>query len=241
MLNFASAASPKDYLRDPIGTMLAGSIGTKYLLDVAFMNRAKFVMASTSEIYGDPMINPQTEDYCGNVDTQCARSVYDEAKRFSETLVAAYHRTYELNTRIARLFNTYGPRMRESDGRVLSNFITQALAGVELTVYGDGMQTRSLCHVSDTVDGIMRLLLCDHCDVHMPVNLGNPREMTIASLAVMVVQQLNSASRITYLPLPDGDPKVRRPDITRAETLLGWHPVISIEDGIIEMARWFRG
>lgn len=239
VMNFASPASPQDYLLNPVQTMLTGSIGTKYLLDVAFMNRARFLMASTSEVYGDPMVNPQREDYCGNVDTLCERSVYDEAKRFSETLVMTYHRRYDLDVRIARLFNTYGPRMRESDGRVLSNFITQALAGRDITVYGDGSQTRSLCHISDTVEGIVRLLKYDHPGIHAPVNIGNPREMSVGDIADMVVRRLNSRSAVSYRPLHDGDPKVRRPDISRAKELLSWEPSVLLEDGIIEMAEWF--
>lgn len=232
ILYFASPASPVDYLAAPIQTMEASSIGVQSMLELAVEKNARFVLASTSEIYGDPLVHPQPETYYGNVDTLSPRSVYDESKRFAESLTMAYHRTHGLDTRIVRIFNTYGPRMRPSDGRIVTNFAAQALRGHDLTVYGSGMQTRSLCYIDDLVRGIARIVEYVGPDSHMPFNLGNPREMTVLSIAAMIRDTVNSKSKIIHCQLPIGDPKLRCPDISRAEKILGWVPVIPFEEGL---------
>jgi len=224
VLHFASPASPIDYLELPIETLQVGSVGTHHALEIARRKGARFFMASTSEVYGDPLVHPQTESYWGNVNPVGPRAVYDEAKRFSEAITMAYHTHHGLDTRIVRIFNTYGPRMRPRDGRVVSNFIVQALTGEPITVYGDGQQTRSFCYVSDEVEGIYRLFM--HGDAQ-PTNIGNPDEYTVRQLADLVIELTGSASRIIEEPLPVDDPKVRRPDITRARTTLGWEPTTS--------------
>jgi dTDP-glucose 4,6-dehydratase len=229
VLNFASPASPPAYLSRPLETMAAGSEGTRQLLDIATEDGARFLLASTSEIYGDPLVHPQAEDYRGNVDTIGPRSVYDEAKRFAETLTMAYHRTRGTDVAIARLFNTYGPRLSPGDGRVVSNFIVQALAGDPLTVYGDGSQTRSLCYVDDEVRGLLALL---DAEITGPVNLGNPDERTVLEIADAVREVVGSTSGITYEPLPEQDPVRRCPDITLARTELGWAPEIELKVGL---------
>ena len=229
VLHFASPASPADYLRLPIQTLKVGALGTHKALGLALAKKAKFLLASTSETYGDPLVHPQTEDYWGNVNPVGLRGVYDEAKRFAEAMTMAYHRYHGVDTRIVRIFNTFGPRMRINDGRAVPNFITQALRNEPITVYGDGSQTRSLIYVSDEVEGIYRLL---QSEVNDPVNIGNPREMTIKQLAVMIRDLAASSSEITYHPLPQDDPKVRQPDITRARELLGWEPTVPIEEGL---------
>ena len=228
ILHFASPASPIDYLKLPIQTLKVGSLGTLFALGLAKAKGARFLLASTSEVYGDPLLHPQTESYWGNVNPIGPRGVYDEAKRFSEALTMAYHRTHGLDTKIARIFNTHGPRMRLDDGRVVPAFAAQALRGEDLTVFGDGGQTRSFCYVDDLVRGI--LLLLDSTE-HEPVNLGNPAEMTMNQFAQLVLELTGARSRITYKPLPEDDPKVRQPDITRARTLLGWEPRIPLEEG----------
>ncbi|MBM3462440.1 MAG: SDR family oxidoreductase [Armatimonadetes bacterium] len=237
VLHFASPASPPDYLRFPMETIRVGSLGTTRMLEIAHAHGARFVMASTSEIYGDPLVHPQREDYWGNVNPIGVRSVYDETKRFSEMLTAAWHRERGTNSAILRIFNTYGPRMRPQDGRLIPNFIAQALRGEDLTVYGDGSQTRSFCFFSDLVDGIVRLTLSDE---HRPVNLGNPAEFTVLELAEMVKKLTGAASRLVFHPLPSDDPARRRPDIGRARALLGWEPKISLEDGLRETIAWFQ-
>ncbi|GIX05661.1 MAG: epimerase [Candidatus Poribacteria bacterium] len=238
VLNLASPASPPDYLRLPIETMRTGAWGTYHLLELARQKEAVFLLASTSEVYGDPTISPQPEDYWGNVNPIGPRSVYDEAKRFAEAMTMAYHRTYGLQTRIVRIFNAYGPRMRPNDGRAVPNFITQALRGEDLTVYGDGSQTRSLCYALDEVEGIYRLMLSD---VTVPVNIGNPStEITILRLAETIRRLTGSRSRIRFLPLPEDDPKQRRPDITRARALLGWEPKTDLETGLKHTIEYFR-
>ncbi len=229
VINLASPASPPAYLDRPLQTLAAGSEGTRRLLDLAESSGARFVQASTSEVYGDPEVHPQTEDYWGHVNPIGLRSVYDESKRFAEALVMAHHRTSGLSVGIARIFNTYGPRLSPSDGRVVSNFIHQALLGEPLTVYGDGTQTRSLCFVSDMVSGLLKLI---DSEVTGPINLGNPTEITIDSLANRILSLTGSASRIEYRSLPTDDPKRRCPDIARAETLLGWSPTVSLEAGL---------
>lgn len=229
VLHFASPASPVDYLRLPIQTLKVGSLGTHKALGLAMEKGARFLLASTSEVYGDPLVHPQPEDYWGNVNPVGLRGVYDEAKRFAEALTMAYHRYHGVDTRIVRIFNTFGPRMRLDDGRAVPNFITQALRGDPMTVYGDGSQTRSLIYISDEVEGIYRLLMSD---VTVPVNVGNPREMTIRELAELIRDLTGSDSRITYHPLPEDDPKVRQPNIARARQLLGWDPTMLIEEGL---------
>lgn len=229
VLNLASPASPPAYLRRPIETLDVGSIGTRNLLELARAHDARFLMASTSEIYGDPLEHPQAESYLGNVNPIGERSCYDEAKRFSEALTMAYRRVHDLDVRIARIFNTYGPRMRPDDGRVVTNLVHQALDGEPLTLYGDGSQTRSFCYVDDLVAGLIALLDSDVTD---PVNLGNPDEITVADLAELVVELTGSTSSVEYRPLPSDDPRVRRPDITRARASLGWEPTISLRDGL---------
>jgi len=239
VLHFASPASPIDYLKHPIPTLKVGSLGTHNALGVAKNKNAKFLLASTSEIYGDPLVHPQTEDYAGNVDTIGPRGVYDEAKRFAEAMTMAYQREHGVKTRIVRIFNTYGPRMRLDDGRVVPNFIGQALRGEPLTVYGDGSQTRSFCFVSDLVDGIYRLL---HSDFGEPVNIGNPREMTIMEFAEIVnnVTQNPAGIVVQKEKLMQGDPKTRQPDITRAKEILKWEPTISLDDGLAQTIDYFR-
>jgi len=237
-LHFASPASPPDYLRIPIETLLVGSIGTHKALDVAVKNKAVFLMASTSEIYGDPEIHPQQESYWGNVNTIGPRSCYDEAKRYAEAATMAYHRALGVDARIIRIFNTYGPRMRINDGRAVANFICQALKGEDITVYGDGSQTRSFCFVSDLVDGIVRMMKSGSPGV--PVNLGNPVEMTILTLAGLVIKLTGSKSRIIHSPLPVDDPKKRKPDISRARVSLGWEPKIGLEEGLKQTIAYFK-
>ncbi len=237
ILHFASPASPIDYLELPIQTLKVGALGTHKVLGLAKDKKARFLLASTSEVYGDPLIHPQPESYWGNVNPIGPRGVYDEAKRFAEALVMAYHRRHKMDTRIARIFNTYGPRMRPNDGRVVSNFITQALKGEPLTVYGDGSQTRSFCYCDDLVDGISRLLFSDEAD---PVNIGNPNEMTVLELAQLVKQFVNSASEIVMKPLPEDDPKVRQPDISRARRILGWEPRVSLREGLARTIEYFK-
>ena len=237
ILHFASPASPVDFDRFPIQIMKAGGLGTLNALGLAKAKNAKFLLASSSEVYGDALINPQKEDYWGNVNPIGPRGVYDEAKRFAEALTMAYHRQHGIDTRIARIFNTYGSRMRQDDGRVIPNFITQALKNEPLTVFGDGSQTRSFCYVSDLVTAIHKLMLSD---VIEPVNLGNPHEMTIRELAEKIISITGSSSTITYRPLPQDDPKTRRPDITRAQDLLGWQPQISLEKGLQMTIEWFK-
>ncbi|HEV2387558.1 MAG TPA: UDP-glucuronic acid decarboxylase family protein [Candidatus Acidoferrales bacterium] len=229
VLHCACPASPVDYMRLPIETLTVGSVGTQNALEFALVKKAKFLLTSTSECYGDPEVTPQPESYWGHVNPIGPRSVYDEAKRFSEALTMAYHRTRGLDSRIARIFNTYGPRMRLNDGRVLPNFVHQALTGQPLTVYGDGSQTRSFCYVSDLVDGLYRLL---RAEFHEPVNLGNPVEMTILDFAKMVLQYTGAQVGIAYRPLPIDDPKRRCPDISRARQLLGWEPQVKLEEGL---------
>jgi dTDP-glucose 4,6-dehydratase len=229
ILHFASPASPIDYLELPIQTLKVGSLGTLFALGLARAKNARFLLASTSEVYGDPLIHPQPETYWGNVNPIGPRGVYDEAKRFAEALTMAYHRHHGLDTKIVRIFNTFGPRMRISDGRVVPAFISQALRGEPLTVFGDGTQTRSFCYVDDLVRGI--LLLLDSGE-HDPVNVGNPNEMTMNEFARTVVELTSSPSELTYKPLPEDDPRVRQPDITRARALLGWEPKVSLRDGL---------
>jgi dTDP-glucose 4,6-dehydratase len=236
VLNFASPASPPAYLAHPLETMAAGSDGTRQLLDIASEDGARFLLASTSEIYGDPDVHPQPEEYRGNVDTMGPRSVYDEAKRFAETLTMAYHRTRGTDVAIARLFNTYGPRLSPGDGRVVSNFIVQALAGRPLTVYGDGSQTRSLCYVDDEIRGLLALL---DSELTGPVNLGNPDERTVLQIAHAVREIVGSGSGITYEPLPEQDPARRCPDITVARTKLGWEPGIELKVGLALTVEYF--
>ncbi len=240
-LHFASPASPIDYLEHPIPTLKVGALGTHKVLGLAKAKGARFLLASTSEVYGDPLIHPQTEDYWGNVNPIGPRGVYDEAKRFAEAMTMAYHRYHNLDTRIVRIFNTYGPRMRLEDGRVVPNFIAQALRGDPLTVYGDGSQTRSFCYVQDLVEGIYRLLLSNEVE---PVNIGNPNEMTILQFAQKIVELTGSSSNITFVTPTDmrvkDDPKVRRPDISKARRLLGWEPQVALETGLRETVEHFR-
>jgi len=241
VLHFASPASPRDYLEFPIQTLKVGALGTHKTLGLAKNKRARFLLASTSETYGDPLVNPQPETYWGNVNPVGLRGVYDEAKRFAEAMAMAYHRTHGVDTRIARIFNTYGPRMRPHDGRVVSNFIVQALEGNALTIYGEGEQTRSFCYVEDEVDGLVKLLMApDTEEIHGPVNIGNPQELTVAEIARKILALTSSSSSIVYQPLPEDDPKVRRPDITRARQLLGWSPRISLEEGLQRTITYFR-
>ena len=241
VLHFASPASPKDYLEMPIQTLKVGSIGTHKALGLAMAKSARFVLASTSEVYGDPLTNPQDEEYWGNVNPVGPRSVYDEAKRFAEAMTVAYRRYHELDTRIARIFNTYGPRMRASDGRVVSNFIVQALNGEPLTVYGDGEQTRSFSYVSDTIDGILCLVEATPSEnIGMPFNIGNPEERTVGELATKVLELTGSSSRIIRKDLPVDDPKVRCPDISRAIQYLDWKPRTDIDQGLGLTIDYFR-
>lgn len=237
VLHFASPASPIDYLEFPIETMKAGSLGTINAVGIAKAKRARFFLASTSEVYGDPLVHPQQESYWGNVNPIGPRSVYDEAKRFAEAVTMAYHRTHDIDTRIVRIFNTYGPRMRPRDGRVVSNFIVQALAGEPITVYGDGSQTRSFCYVDDEVEGLYELFMRGDAQ---PMNIGNPDEYTVKQLAEIVIELTGSSSPIVFQPLPVDDPKVRRPDITRARTVLGWEPRVPVRDGVARTIAYFR-
>ncbi len=237
IFHFASPASPIDYLRVPIQTLKVGSLGTHNGLGLAKAKKARFLLASTSEVYGDPKVHPQCEDYWGNVNPVGPRGVYDEAKRFAEAIVMAYHRVHGVETRIARIFNTYGPRMRIEDGRAIPAFLSQALRGQDVTVFGDGSQTRSLCYISDLVDGIFRLMSSREPD---PVNIGNPVEMTIGSLAERIIALSSSRSRVVYRPLPVDDPRIRQPDITRARTLLGWEPRVPLDEGLPRTLEYFK-
>lgn len=238
ILHFASPASPIDYLNYPIQTLKVGALGTHNTLGLAKQKNARYLLASTSEIYGDPLVHPQPETYVGNVDTIGPRGVYDEAKRFAESMVMAYHRTHDLDTRIVRIFNTYGPRMRLDDGRVVPNFIGQALRGQELTIYGDGSQTRSFQYVDDLIEGVYRLL---HADYHLPVNIGNPSEMSILQFAQFVNEITENAAGITYVDERiKGDPQTRQPDIALARELLGWQPRVDLEHGLQRTIDYFR-
>ncbi len=237
VLHFASPASPPAYLGLPIATLKVGSLGTHNALGLALAKGARFMVASTSEVYGDPLVHPQTEDYWGNVNPIGPRSCYDEAKRFSEAITMAYHRHHGLPVRIVRIFNTYGPRMRPDDGRVVSNFLVQALAGDPITIYGDGSQTRSFCYVDDEVRGFVALL---DSDLVGPCNIGNPREFTIAELAELVVEITGSSSEVVHRPLPQDDPTQRRPDITQARDRLGWEPTVELREGLARTAEYFR-
>lgn len=262
VMHFASPASPQDYLDMPIATLKVGALGTHKALGLAKAKGARFLLASTSEVYGDPLVNPQPESYWGNVNPISPRGVYDEAKRFAEAMTMAYHRYHGLDTRIVRIFNTFGPRMRPKDGRVVSNFIVQALQGQPLTMFGDGLQTRSFCYVDDLIRGIVALLMVEsdksiaertdraeflaqraertHETVHEPVNIGNPRELTVSEIATLVLKLTGSRSTIAQKPLPVDDPKVRRPDIRRAKMLLGWEPTIELETGLEKTIEYFR-
>ena len=237
VLHWASPASPIDYLELPIQTLKVGSLGTHKALGLAKAKGAVFVIASTSEVYGDPLEHPQKETYWGNVNPIGPRGVYDEAKRFAEAMTVAYRRYHKVNTKIVRIFNTYGPRMRIRDGRAVPAFISQALLNQDVTVFGDGTQTRSFCYISDLVDGIIRLMLSNEND---PVNIGNPQEMTIEQIARLIIEMTGSRSQIVYKPLPTDDPKVRQPDITRARTLLGWEPKVTLDQGLGRTIDYFR-
>jgi dTDP-glucose 4,6-dehydratase len=237
VLHWASPASPIDYLELPIPTLKVGALGTHKALGLAKAKRATFVIASTSEVYGDPLEHPQKETYWGNVNPIGPRGVYDEAKRFAEAMTVAYRRYHGVDTKIVRIFNTYGPRMRVNDGRAVPAFMSQALRNEDVTVFGDGTQTRSFCYVSDLVDGIIRLM---HAPVNDPVNIGNPQELTIEQIARLIIKMTGSKSQVVYKPLPEDDPKVRQPDITRARTLLGWEPKVSLEDGLGATIEYFR-
>jgi dTDP-glucose 4,6-dehydratase len=237
VLHWASPASPIDYLELPIPTLKVGALGTHKALGLAKAKGARFVLASTSEVYGDPLEHPQKETYWGNVNPIGPRGVYDEAKRFAEAMTVAYHRYHGIDAKIVRIFNTYGPRMRVKDGRAVPAFISQALRHEDVTVFGDGTQTRSFTYITDLVDGIIRLMLSD---VNDPVNIGNPREMTIEEIARTIIKMTGSRSRIVYQPLPTDDPKIRQPDITRARTLLGWEPKVPLEDGLVHTIDYFR-
>lgn len=237
VLHFASSASPVDYARHPIATLKVGTLGTHNTLGLARAKNAVFLLASTSEVYGDPLVNPQPEAYWGNVNPVGPRGVYDEAKRAAEAFTMAYHRTHGLRTRIVRIFNTYGPRMRPDDGRAVPNFISQALRGDALTVYGDGGQTRSLCYVDDMIDGLTRLLESEY---HEPINLGNPQEVTMLDLAKRIRELCESRSPIEFQPLPEDDPRKRCPDISRARSVLGWEPLVPLDRGLPQTIAWFR-
>ena len=237
VLHFASPASPVDYLELPIQTLKVGALGTHNALGLAKAKNARFFLASTSEVYGDPLVHPQPETYWGNVNPIGPRGVYDEAKRFAEAMTMAYHRAHGLDTRIVRIFNTYGPRMRPHDGRVVSNFIAQALTGEPITIYGDGSQTRSFCYVDDEVEGIFRLFMDGDAN---PTNIGNPNEFTVRELAEIVLELTGSSSEIVHHDLPADDPRVRRPDITRAREMLDWEPTVSLRDGVERTIAYFR-
>ena len=237
ILHFASPASPIDYLQKPIQTLKVGSLGTHNLLGLARVKKARILVASTSEVYGDPEVHPQPEEYWGNVNPIGPRGVYDEAKRFQEAITMAYHQQHGLQTRIVRIFNTYGPRMRLADGRVLPAFMSQALRGEPITVFGDGRQTRSFCYVDDLVEGIYRLLLSDY---HLPVNVGNPKEITIKAFAEEIVALTGSRSTLSYKPLPKDDPQQRRPDITKAQEILGWEPKVDRSEGLKRTLSYFQ-
>jgi len=237
IFHFASPASPVDYLRYPIKTLKVGALGTHNVLGLAKAKKARILLASTSEVYGDPKVHPQNEDYWGNVNPVGPRGVYDEAKRFAEAMTMAYHKKHNIETRIARIFNTYGTRMRKDDGRVIPTFVNQALKGEDITVFGDGNQTRSFCHVSDMIEGIYRLMMSDYI---LPINLGNPDEMTILELAKYIKKITNSKSKIVFHSLPENDPKTRKPDISRAKKILEWEPKISFERGMKEFIEWFK-
>ncbi len=237
VLHFASPASPIDYLELPIPTLKVGALGTHNTLGLAKSKNATYLLASTSEVYGDPLVRPQSEEYWGNVNPIGPRGVYDEAKRFAEAITMAYHRFHQLDTRIVRIFNTYGPRMRIRDGRVVPNFIMQALKGEPLTVYGQGQQTRSFQYVDDLVAGLDKLLQSDH---HLPVNIGNPHEMTVLEFAKKIIEMTKSKSEIVYKPLPEDDPQVRQPDITKARKILGWEPKVKLEEGLVKTIEYFR-
>ncbi len=237
IFHFASPASPRDYLEYPIQTLKVGALGTHKTLGLAKAKKAKYLLASTSEVYGDPLVHPQTEDYWGNVNPVGPRGVYDEAKRFGEALAMAYHRTHGVDVKIVRIFNTYGPRMRLRDGRVVPNFIPQALQGEPMTIYGDGKQTRSFCYVSDLVRGIYLLAMSK---LNEPVNIGNPNEMTVLQFAEFIKAAVKSKSKIVFEPLPVNDPQVRQPDITKAKKHLGWEPKVALEEGISKTVEYFR-
>ena len=237
ILHFASPASPIDYLKIPIQTLKVSSLGTHNLLGLALKKKSRILVASTSEVYGDPLVHPQTEEYLGNVNTIGPRGVYDEAKRFMESLTMAYHTYHSLETRIVRIFNTYGPRMRLNDGRVLPAFIGQALRGEDLTIFGDGSQTRSFCYVSDLIDGIYRLLMSNYTQ---PVNIGNPHEISISDFADEIIKLTKSDQKVIYKPLPVNDPMQRKPDITKAKGILGWNPKIMRDEGLKITYEWFR-
>ena len=238
VLHFASAASPKAYTEHPVNTLKAGSVGTINTLGLAKKHSAEYLLASTSEVYGDPLISPQNEEYWGNVNPNGERSMYDEAKRFAEAAVATYSRSYDLKTKIVRIFNTYGPRMQLNDGRVVTNFIVQALKNENITIYGDGSQTRSFSYVEDTVAGIISLMNSSEYDVF---NIGNPNEMTVGQLAEKIIELTDSTSEIKYLELPNDDPKQRKPDITKAKTKLNWEPKVNLEDGLTKTIKWVEG
>jgi dTDP-glucose 4,6-dehydratase len=237
ILHFASPASPIDYLEFPIQTLKVGSLGTHNVLGLAMKKKAKFLLASTSEVYGDPLVHPQEETYWGNVNPIGPRGVYDEAKRFAEAITMAYHRVHSIDVKIVRIFNTYGPRMRTTDGRAVANFLKQALTGKDLTAYGDGTQTRSFCYVSDLVDGIYRLLMSD---LNEPVNIGNPIEMTIQQMAEKILQLCKTQSKIIYTPLPEDDPKIRQPNISKAKKHLKWEPRVKLDEGLKATMEYFK-
>jgi dTDP-glucose 4,6-dehydratase len=237
VLHWASPASPIDYLELPIPTLKVGALGTHKALGLAKAKNARFVIASTSEVYGDPLEHPQKESYWGNVNPIGPRGVYDEAKRFAEAMTTAYHRYHGVDAKIVRIFNTYGPRMRLRDGRAVPAFMSQALTGEDVTIFGTGQQTRSFCYVTDLVDGIIRLM---QSNINDPVNIGNPQEMTIEQIARMIIKLTGSKSNLVYRPLPEDDPKVRQPDITRARTLLGWEPKIGLEEGLTRTLEYFK-
>ena len=237
VIHFASPASPKDYLEFPIPTLKVGALGTHKALGLAREKKARFLLASTSEVYGDPQVHPQKEDYWGHVNPVGPRGVYDEAKRYAEAITMAYHRFHGLDTKIVRIFNTYGPRMRPKDGRAIPAFVPQALMNQPITIFGDGSQTRSFCYVDDLIEGICRLLFSNQ---HEPVNIGNPNEMTIKELAETIIKITGSKSEIIFNPLPIDDPKVRQPDIEKAKTILGWEPQVSLDEGLSRTIVWFK-
>ena len=237
IFHFSSPASPIDYLQLPIQTLKVGALGTHNVLGLAKSKRSSMILASTSEIYGDPIVHPQTEEYWGNVNPIGPRGVYDEAKRFAEAITMAYHRHQGVDTRIARIFNTYGPKMRVKDGRAIPNFISQCLKSEDITVYGDGKQTRSFCYIDDMIEGLIKL---SQIDYHNPVNLGNPNEITILELAEIIKKLTNSKSKIVFRPIPEDDPKVRMPDITKAKKHLNWEPKVNLEEGLKKTINWFK-